>query len=357
MPLPALSRFQAQLLEWFAAQQRKLPWRQDYAPYGVWISEMMLQQTRVTTVLSYYERWMRELPDIASVAAAEEAQLLKLWEGLGYYSRVRNIQKAARQICAEHGGAFPTDFAAIRRLPGIGPYTAGAIASIAFEQDRPIVDGNVVRVACRVFHITDNPKESDVQKRLWNIAAAWIPAGQARHFNQAVMELGATVCHVQQPTCLLCPVQEHCQAYAAGTTERVPYKAPRRAATPVTKAVLLLEQDNAFLVQRPEVGLMQGLWLFPEFVSSNDASPWDTLCARWQQARRPTLQRQQTLAPLTHSYTTFRATLHPFQARLPADAALALLPEERWVPSAELWELAMPSAHSKLRAQVCAPAA
>jgi A/G-specific adenine glycosylase len=211
MPLPALSRFQAQLLEWFAAQQRKLPWRQDYAPYGVWISEMMLQQTRVTTVLSYYERWMRELPDIASVAAAEEAQLLKLWEGLGYYSRVRNIQKAARQICAEHGGAFPTDFAAIRRLPGIGPYTAGAIASIAFEQDRPIVDGNVVRVACRVFHITDNPKESDVQKRLWNIAAAWIPAGQARHFNQAVMELGATVCHVQQPTCLLCPVQEHCQ--------------------------------------------------------------------------------------------------------------------------------------------------
>ena len=189
MPPAELSQLQNALLTWFVEHQRDLPWRENYPAYGVWISEMMLQQTRVATVLDYYDRWMKALPSIPSVATADEATILKLWEGLGYYARARNIHRAAKQICEQHAGEFPNDYEAIRQLPGIGPYTAGAIASIAFEQDRPVVDGNVIRVLCRLLNLDADPKAGSTQKKLWQVATDWLPSGHARNFNQGLMEV------------------------------------------------------------------------------------------------------------------------------------------------------------------------
>lgn len=346
-----LISFQQALLAWFAEHQRDLPWRRQYAPYQVWISEMMLQQTRVATVLDYYQRWMQALPDIPTVAVAEEGVILKLWEGLGYYARARNIHRAAQQICLQHAGQFPRDYESIRSLPGIGPYTAGAIASIAFEQDYPVVDGNVVRVLCRLLNLDQDPKANATQQLLWQTATDWLPSGAARHYNQGLMELGATVCHPQQPICLLCPVQAHCQSYAAGTTDQIPRRVPRKSPTPITKAVLILLERGKVLLQRPEQGLMQGLWMFPETLVEQ-ASPLKELQRQWLALQRPELEVRQQWSTLPHNYTTFRATLHPFLCELPAGQDLRLEEDEAWHPLSQLPQLAMAKAHAKLRQQL-----
>ena len=183
-----LEDLQQSLLKWFKEHQRMLPWRENYEPYQVWISEIMLQQTQVKTMLPFYRRWMEGLPGIREVAEADEELLIKLWEGLGYYRRVRNIRKTAEMICNEYGGQFPEQVAELLKLPGIGRYTAGAIISIAFNQPAPIVDGNVTRVLCRIRKIEDPPQIGDVGKELWRLAEAWIPKEEARNFNQALME-------------------------------------------------------------------------------------------------------------------------------------------------------------------------
>ena len=349
MPPAELSQLQNALLTWFVEHQRDLPWRKNYPAYGVWISEMMLQQTRMATVLDYYDRWMKALPSIPSVAAADEATILKLWEGLGYYARARNIHRAAKQICEQHAGEFPNDYEAIRQLPGIGPYTAGAIASIAFEQDRPVVDGNVIRVLCRLLNLDADPKAGSTQKKLWQVATDWLPSGHARNFNQGLMELGATVCHVQQPSCLLCPIQPHCQAYVQQTTETIPRRTQRKAPTPVTKAVLVLMCENQVLLRRPEQGLMQGLWTFPETLVKEE-EPLVELQTAWQLCNRPNFQLQTSWPTLTHAYTTFLATLHPFYCTLTSiQADFPLEAEEQWHPLQSLPKLAMAKAHGHLR--------
>ncbi len=344
-----LSQLQNALLNWFAEHQRDLPWRKNYKAYGVWISEMMLQQTRVATVLDYYDRWMRALPSIPSVATAEEGTIFKLWEGLGYYARARNIHRAAKQICEQHAGEFPNDYEAIRQLPGIGPYTAGAITSIAFEQDRPIVDGNVIRVLCRLLNLDADPKAGSTQKKLWQVATDWLPKGRARNFNQGLMELGATVCYIQQPSCLLCPIQPHCQAYIHQTTAKIPRRVQRKAPTPVTKAVLVLVCENKVLLRRPEQGLMQGLWAFPETLVKEE-EPLVELQAEWQRRNRPNFQLQTNWPTLTHVYTTFLATLHPFYCTLTSiQDDFTLEAEEQWHPLPSLQKLAMAKAHGRLR--------
>ena len=185
-----LSEFQNKLLQWFARQQRDLPWRQTYDPYAVWISEIMLQQTQVTTVLPYFSRWMAMLPTVKTVAEASEESILKLWEGLGYYSRARNIQKGAQLICKNHQCEFPTEFEKILALPGVGRYTAGAIASVAFNQDKPIVDGNVERVICRLMDFRDNAKSTAMRNTLWYLAESWIPQGTGTLFQPSVDGVG-----------------------------------------------------------------------------------------------------------------------------------------------------------------------
>lgn len=260
----ALSRLPDRLLPWYAANRRLLPWRADREPYHIWVSEIMLQQTRVEAVKGYYARFLAALPDIAALAAADDALLHKLWEGLGYYSRVRNLKKAAVLLVQQYGGRFPRDYDAVRALPGIGDYTAGAICSIAFDLPTPAVDGNVLRVFARLTADTvsvDTPAyKRAVRERL---AAVYPP--EAGNFTQALMELGATVCGPNRaPDCCRCPLAELCLANRAGIAQTLPVRAPKRARREEEKTVLLLRcGDRYALCKRPGTGLLAGLWEFP----------------------------------------------------------------------------------------------
>ena len=252
------------LLPWFAANKRDLPWRQNKEPYHVWLSEIMLQQTRVEAVKGYYARFLEALPTIESLANADDDLLNKLWEGLGYYSRVRNLKKAAQVVMEQHDGIFPGTYDDILALPGIGPYTAGAIASICYELPTPAVDGNVLRVVARICNerspIDDPAYKKGVEKRL-----AEIYPQQAGDFTQALMELGATLCGPNRaPRCRECPCASFCQAHKAGTAQALPVKAPKKAKKEEEKTVFILSCDGYFaLCKRPETGLLAGLWEFP----------------------------------------------------------------------------------------------
>ena len=250
------------LLEWFYKNQRILPFRTDPSPYHVWLSEIMLQQTRVSAALPYYERFLAALPDIPALAACEEEKLHKLWEGLGYYSRVRNLQKAAKIVCAQYGGQLPADYNALLALPGIGEYTAGAIASISFGLPVPAVDGNVLRVFSRLYNDPGVITEPTVKKAFTARVMEHQPPEKAGDYNQALMELGALVCVPNgAPLCGQCPLAEVCLARAAGTTAQLPQKAKPKPRKIVPVTLALVESPAGFLVQqRPQKGLLAGLW-------------------------------------------------------------------------------------------------
>ncbi len=250
------------LLEWFYRNHRILPFRTDPSPYHVWVSEIMLQQTRVSAALPYYERFLAALPDIPALAACEEEKLHKLWEGLGYYSRVRNLQKAAKIVCAQYGGQLPADYDALRELPGIGDYTAGAIASISFGLPVPAVDGNVLRVFARLYDDARLITDPAVKKAFTARVMEHQPPEQAGDYNQALMELGALVCVPNgAPLCAACPLHDLCKARAAGTAPTLPRKAAPKARKVAPVTVALVESGGNFLIrQRPEKGLLAGLW-------------------------------------------------------------------------------------------------
>jgi A/G-specific adenine glycosylase len=306
------------LLDWFATNARDLPWRRTHDPYAIWVSEIMLQQTQVKTVIPFWERWLRELPTIEAAAKAPSEKIHKLWEGLGYYTRVRNLQKAAQQIVAEHrsgvsaerrkldeikkcgflpkAATFPEKFEDVLALPGIGRYTAGAICSIAFNQPTPILDGNVIRVLTRIFGIGENPKEKQTNAQLWQLAAELVieahlsrwgerprepDFGRQRHptaredarptknencshLNQSLMELGALVCTPRNPQCLICPVKKLCVAFAENRTEELPNLGKREAATTRHFIAFVVEQNGTFLVRQRPAGVVNAhLWEFP----------------------------------------------------------------------------------------------
>ena len=250
------------LLDWFYQNKRILPFRTDPSPYHVWVSEIMLQQTRVSAALPYYERFLAALPDIPALAACEEEKLHKLWEGLGYYSRVRNLQKAAKIVCAQYGGQLPADYDALRELPGIGDYTAGAIASISFGLPVPAVDGNVLRVFARLYDDARLITDPAVKKAFTARVMEHQPPEQAGDYNQALMELGALVCVPNgAPLCAACPLHDLCKARAAGTAPTLPRKAAPKARKVEPVTVALVESGGNFLIrQRPEKGLLAGLW-------------------------------------------------------------------------------------------------
>ena len=253
------------LLHWFWANHRVLPFRSDPTPYHVWVSEIMLQQTRVAAAVPYYERFVQELPDIPALAACEEERLLKLWEGLGYYSRVRNLQKAARIVCEQYGGQLPGDLAALKKLPGIGDYTAGAIASIGFGIPAPAVDGNVLRVFARLYNDEGDIMQPAVKAATTQKVMAQQPAEAPGDFNQALMELGALVCTPGQPDCAACPLQVLCLGRQSGNPARLPQKAPKKARKKC-ELTLCLAQDAAgrwLLQKRGEQGVLAGLWQPP----------------------------------------------------------------------------------------------
>ena len=261
------------LLPWYEEHKRDLPWRQDKDPYHIWVSEIMLQQTRVEAVKGYYARFLSALPTISHLANADEEALLKLWEGLGYYSRVRNLQKAAKVIMTQHHGCFPTDHKEVLALPGIGDYTAGAICSIAFGQKTPAVDGNVLRVIARVQG-DFTPIDSPTYKKVVQHALAEVYPENAGDFTQALMELGATVCGPNRtPDCGHCPCKEFCLGYAQGVAKELPVKTPKKGRRTEEKTVYLLRCEDRYALQkRPDKGLLAGLWQLPETTGMLDVS-------------------------------------------------------------------------------------
>jgi A/G-specific adenine glycosylase len=300
------------LAHWFAAHQRELPWRRDYAPYGVWISEMMLQQTQVETVLPYYRRWMARFPDVRALAAAPLEDVLKLWEGLGYYARARNLHRAARAIVAEHGGQIPGTVEALRTLPGIGAYSAGAIASIAYEQPVPLVDGNVARVLSRLEALETPWRTPVAEAVLWRVAGELVAPGAAREINQALMELGALVCTRGEPHCLLCPLRDLCRARQTGDPAAYPRRQRRAAPRPVRGVVVVLRHGTCYgLHRRPARSLWGGLWEFP-WVEREPGESAPAARAR---------QRFAVSHSLTHMAMTLDgALLETDSAALPGDA-------------------------------------
>lgn len=256
------------LLAWFAQNARPLPWRCEPTPYRVWVSEVMLQQTRIEAVIPYYERFMQALPTVASLAAVSDDRLLKLWEGLGYYSRARNLKKAAICLMEQYGGELPADFEALRALPGFGDYTAGAVASLAFGIAVPAVDGNVLRVTARLLNDNADILSTAVRRRMTDTVRGWLPPHAAGAFNAALMELGERIClpHTQ-PLCAQCPLHAVCAATAQGTAASLPYRAPKKARRVEQRVVFLVisnePQPRVLLHRRPSSGLLAGMWELP----------------------------------------------------------------------------------------------
>lgn len=268
-----LSRLPEALLPWYAKNRRDLPWRQDKEPYHVWLSEIMLQQTRVEAVKGYYARFLEALPDIPALAQCEDDALHKLWEGLGYYSRVRNLKKAACVIMEQHGGRFPRQYEAVRALPGIGDYTAGAICSICFDLPTPAVDGNVLRLVSRLTD-DDTPIDTPQYKKKVQQALSAIYPARAGDFTQALMELGATICGPnRKPDCEHCPCKVFCRGYASGNAEALPVRNPKKGRKVQDKTVFLLYCDGKVALQkRPDTGLLAGLWQLPELPGTLEAA-------------------------------------------------------------------------------------
>lgn len=263
------------LLAWYRRARRDLPWRRTQDPYAIWLSEIMLQQTRVETVIPYYERFLAAFPTVTALAGAPLGDVLKLWEGLGYYTRARNLHKAARQVTNDCGGAWPRTADELRKLAGVGRYTAGAIASIAFGERAAALDGNIQRVLARLFAIDDSIDERATQVELWRLAEQLLSPRAPGDFNQALMELGATVCTPRGPQCLVCPLHEHCEAARSGRAEALPVRS-KKAAVPIVHAVAaaIRQRGRWMLVKRPERGLLGGLWELPggEISSADDAA-------------------------------------------------------------------------------------
>lgn len=337
--LERLRKIPGPLVQWYRENARKLPWRDAPSPYRVWVSEIMLQQTRIEAGKPYFLRFVEQLPDFSSLAEAEDETLMKLWEGLGYYSRVRNMKKAAQIIVEKYGGNMPADYAAILSLPGVGEYTAGAVASIAFGIPVPAVDGNVLRVLSRILASDANILQDKVKKRFRELLEQVIPADCPGDFNQALMELGALVCIPGKARCEECPARKFCLARERGITELLPVKAkakPRRIEE--RTVVLLIRQGRVALQKRPETGLLAGLWEFP---SAEGKLPGEEV-QQWAEAQGLSLKMWKTLPPAKHVFSHIEWHMVGILAVLKPDS-----PEGSftWVGPEELaGEYALPSA-------------
>ncbi len=355
MPTKSTIEFiQKELLNWFEKQQRPLPWRVEYQPYQVWVSEIMLQQTQVKTALPYFDRWMKALPTIKSVAQAPEDQILKLWEGLGYYSRARNLQKAAKVIVSEYGGVFPTDHKAILALPGIGPYTAGAITSIAFNQDKPLVDGNVIRVLSRLFLYTKNTRLPAAEKQMWEWAEKVLPKGKARYFNQAMMEFGALQCTPSAVDCSTCPMTPVCQAYKKDMVSQLPDRGPKKKLKNLTVVVAVIRKNGKIFIQkRPPKGLMAGLWEFPGGKVEKGEKKEAALIRELKEEMGVQVKNIKFLKKLKHAYTSFKIDLHCYEVDYESGKVeLKAATEFKWINPSELKDHAFPAANVTLIDQI-----
>lgn len=366
--------FSGRLLEWYKAHKRDLPWRRSRNPYYIWISEVMLQQTRVETVIPYYYRFVDRFPTVEALADAPEEEVLKLWEGLGYYSRARNLQTAVREVKELYGGIVPDTKEEVSGLKGVGPYTAGAILSIAYNKPEPAVDGNVMRVLSRYFMLTDDIAKPKTRIRMEGLAQELIPEGEARDFNQALMELGATVCTPKSPHCLTCPVMEHCQGRLEGAADRLPVKTKAKPPKPESRAVAFIvgagaEAGKVLIRQRLKEGLLARMWELPH-VRLEDASALDhqaeadvlreRLAAELGLAVRPIgwmMDAEHTFSHIQWNMRVYRCEWEGFLER--PDSAEAIEGVERgeqsglllWIDDRDLERYAFPNVFLKILKQ------
>jgi A/G-specific adenine glycosylase len=302
------------LLQWYRSNARQLPWRGMTDPYAVWVSEIMLQQTRVETVIDYFQRWMQRFPTLQALAAADRQEVLAVWEGLGYYRRAHNLHQAACIVVEEHGGRIPSDLKALQSLPGIGVYTAAAIAAIAFGQDEIALDGNLRRVIARLIDLNTDPRSSDGENRLRQWAKTALPPGWASEFNQALMDLGAMICIPKSPRCQDCPLLTDCRAYSKGTQAERPIRPPRRKTPHYTiSAAVILQRDRVLLGLRPETDLLGGLWEFPGGKVEEGETLQQALEREIEEELALSIEPGPEIGIYPHAYTHFRITLHAFE--------------------------------------------
>jgi len=329
---------------WFAKNARDLPWRRTRDPYAIWISEIMLQQTQVKTVIPYWERWMQDFPIIASLAIADEQHVLKLWEGLGYYTRARNLQKAARIICEKHSAKFPRAFDDVLALPGIGRYTAGAIASIAYDDPTPILDGNVIRVRSRQFALEGDSKSRANQKQLWDLSTQLVTASTSPSaLNQGLMELGATICTPREPQCRACPIRRSCEAFRLNRVTEFPQIPERKKPRQRLFIAYIFRHGDSVLVRKRSSDVVNGnLWEFPNFEILRGKTAAEK--SRFNKLRlRP-------FATIKHTITNNRITLQASHAEVNGESAsLACELSAEWRLITDLDRLPFSSAHAKLR--------
>jgi A/G-specific adenine glycosylase len=373
----------SRLIFWAHALLRELPWRTEpREPYRTWVSEVMLQQTQAATVVPYFARFVERFPDVQTLAAAPLDDVLKAWEGLGYYSRARNLHKAAQVVVADHGGQLPPTVKDLLKLPGIGRYTAGAIASIAFGQDAPVLDGNVKRVLCRLFAIQDDLRLPATQKRLWELAESLLPPGQAGAFNEALMELGALVCTPRAPDCVHCPLagdrnvgaglaseasvsrppaldrcQEgthegcpYCQAYAQGIVEALPLKAKRKPIPHYDVTAAVIRKSGKFLIaQRPHKGMLGGLWEFPGGKCQDGETLPDCLRREIEEELGIKIKVGKRITIVKHVYSHMKISLHAFACRHVSGRVRTLgVADWHWVTLDELERFAFPVTDQKI---------
>jgi A/G-specific adenine glycosylase len=358
--------FSMSLLAWYQVQKRDLPWRHSRDPYHIWVSEVMLQQTRVETAIPYYERFLALFPNVAALAEAPEQEVLKAWEGLGYYSRARNLQTAAREVGERYGGQIPSTKAEFATLQGVGPYTAGAVMSIAFNQREPAVDGNVMRVLSRYFCIEEDIAKGATRSYMERLQYELIPEGAASDFNQALMELGALVCTPKSPHCLTCPVMEHCAGRLAGKEETLPIKTkakPPRLETRACAYVVSADGASILMHQRPSTGLLASMWELPhvpltDTAVPNDANPWPTTLADAALAQllagwlgNLAGGRVDGLTPrgvFEHAFSHILWRLRVFQCRMFDASDHELPPSYRWVRLDEISRFPFPSVFARI---------
>jgi len=338
-------RLQTALIDWYEMRKRDLPWRKTRDPYAIWVSEVMLQQTQVKTVLGYYERWMQRFPSVHALAAAEDADVLHAWQGLGYYSRARRLLAGARAVAERHAGKLPRDVEALLALPGIGPYSAGAIASIAYGLPEPIVDGNVVRVLSRLFALRGDPAKAPLKQELWRLARELVPASDPSTFNQSLMELGATICTPTSPRCPECPVAKQCQALAQGLERELPQLAKRKAPTEVATAAAYVRRGDAVLLRQvpDDAARWAGLWVLPfAELSRTEKAPAGALRALTEIGVAASVGT--TLREARHTITRFRITLSIVECKLQKT------PRKRaaFFTREQVEQLALPSIHQRL---------
>ena len=342
--LPCLPTFRQSLRAWHKKNGRELPWRGVRDPYQVWISEIMLQQTTVAAVVPYFERFLARFPSVLELAAAPEAEVLRLWEGLGYYSRARNIHRAAQVIVSEYAGKFPEELDRLNSLPGIGRYTAGAIRSFAFNLSAPIVEANTLRLYSRLLGLEVDPRSTAGQRQLWAFAEMLVPENEPGDFNQALMDLGATICTPVAPQCDTCPVRAWCVAAKHGNQAEIPRLKPRVAITPVTELSLIVRQGQHYLLYHRQPGeRWAGLWDFPRLECPLEIAGQAHRESRWLEELgrtlfHPRLDIGENFITINHSVTRFRITLKCFLAEMRGRELTAPV-HHRWCTTAEIAEL------------------